>query len=49
MNAFAQGFGAGGLDRNQPVTQDRGQDLDHLPIAIIHHGELASDPFQARR
>ena len=49
MNAFAQGFGTGSLDRGQPITQDRGQNLDHLAVAIIHHSELASDPFQARR
>ena len=28
------------LDRRQPVGQHRGEDVDHLPIAIIGTGEL---------
>ena len=31
------------LDRRQPVGDHRGQDVDHLPIAVIGAGKLAPD------
>ena len=34
-------FGAGGLDRRQPIGEHRGEDIDHLPIAIVGAGEFA--------
>ena len=46
---WLQRFGAGGLDRRQPVGQHRGQDVDHLPIAVVGAGELAADPSSRGR
>ena len=42
-------LGAGGLDRRQPVGQHRGEDVDHLPIAVVGAGELAPHPLQRGR
>jgi hypothetical protein len=42
-------FGAGGLDRRQPVGEHRGEDVDHLPIAIVGAGELAPHALHRRR
>jgi hypothetical protein len=41
MNAVAHGFRVGRLDRSQPVGENRGEDVDHLPVAIVGAGELA--------
>ena len=49
MDALAQRLGAGRLDRGQPVAQHRGEDVDHLPVAIVGAGELAAHPLQAGR
>ena len=35
MDALAQGLGAGGLDRRQAIAQHGGEDVDHLPVAIV--------------
>src|SRR3984893_126072 len=40
-------FGARGFDRPQPVDEYRGEDCDHLPIAIVGTGELA--PYALHR
>jgi hypothetical protein len=42
-------LGAGGLDRQQPVGEHRGEDVDHLPIAIVGAGELAPHALHCRR
>ena len=34
-------LGAGRFDRRQPVGEHRGEDIDHLPIAVVGAGELA--------
>jgi hypothetical protein len=49
MDALGERLMAGGLDRRQPVAQHRGEDLDHLAIAIVRTGELAPDPVERRR
>ena len=41
MDAVGECLGAGGLDRRQPVGEHRGEDVDHLPIAVVGAGELA--------
>ena len=41
MDPVAECFGAGRLDRRQPVGEHRGQDIDHLPVAVVDAGELA--------
>jgi hypothetical protein len=41
--------GAGGLDRRQPIGEHRGQDIDHLPIAVIDAGKLAPDTIHGGR
>lgn len=43
MDALIEGFAAGRLDRLQPVVPHAGQDLDHLPIAIVAVLQLAPD------
>jgi hypothetical protein len=49
MNVLGERLGAGGLDRRQPVGEHRGEDLDHLPVAVVRACELAPDPVQRRR
>ena len=49
MDALGECLMAGGLDRRQPVGQHRGEDFDHLPIAVVRTGELAPDPVEPRR
>ena len=41
MNAVGDRLGAGSLDCRQPVGEHRGEDVDHLPIAVVGAGELA--------
>ena len=41
VDAVGDRLGAGGLDRRQPVGEHRGEDVDHLPIAVVGAGELA--------
>ena len=35
-------LGTGRLDRNQAIAQHRGQQIDHLPVAVLHALELAA-------
>ena len=48
MDAVADGLGTGRLDRRQPIGKHRGEDVDHLSIAIISVGELAPAPVPSR-
>ena len=41
VDAVGDRFGAGRLDRRQPVGEHRGEDIDHLPVAVVDAGELA--------
>ena len=45
MHAVADGLGAGRLDRRQPIGKHRGEEVDHLSIAVVSVGELAPHPF----
>ena len=47
--ALAQRFGAGRLDRFKAVAGDRGQDSDHLPIAIEVAAKPPTHPFYRGR
>jgi hypothetical protein len=50
MNAVGERLGAGGLDGGQIVGEHRSEDVDHLPIAVLDAGELASHtPSSATR
>jgi len=49
MDTLRYRLRAGGFDRRQPIGQHGGQDGDHLTIAIIGAGELASHALQRRR
>ena len=42
VDAVGERFGTGRLDRRQPVSEHRDQDVDHLPIAVIGPGQLMS-------
>src|ERR1700730_14981051 len=41
MNAVSDRLGASRLDGEQTVSQNRVENVDHLPIAIVGAGELA--------
>ena len=41
VDAVGDRLGAGGLNRGQSVGEHCGEDVDHLPIAVIDAGELA--------
>ena len=41
MNAVGDRFRTSRLDRRQPVGEHRGENVDHLTIAIVDAGELA--------
>lgn len=45
MDAMGNCLGAGRLDGWQAVSQNRVEDVDHLPIAIVGTGELAPHTF----
>ena len=49
MDVLGERLGAGGFDRGQSVGEHRGEDLDHLPVAVVGAGELAPDAVQRRR
>ena len=49
MDAVGDRFGTCGLDCWQPVGEHRGEDVDHLPIAVIGTGELAPHALHRRR
>lgn len=44
-----QGLSTGGFDGRQTVTEHGGEYFDHLPVAIVAAGELASYPFKIGR
>lgn len=46
MNAVCQGLGAGRIDREQSIRQHGGEDLHHLPVAIIAAAQFAPDPIK---
>ena len=35
VDTLGDRLGASGLDRRQPVGEHRGEDVDHLPIAVV--------------
>ena len=45
MNAVTDRLGTSGLDCLQTIGEHRGEDVDHLPVAIIGAGELAPNAF----
>jgi hypothetical protein len=45
MDAVSDRLGTGRFDSRQTIGQHRVEDVDHLPIAIVGAGELASDPL----
>ena len=49
MDAVGDRLGARGLDRWQAVGEHRGEDVDHLPIAVVGAGELAPHALHRRR
>src|SRR5258708_39699676 len=49
MNAMSDRLGAGRLDGLQTVGQNRVEDVDHLPVAIVGTGELAPYTFDRSR
>ena len=49
MNAVSDRLGAGCFDGRQAVGQNRVEDVDHLPIAIVGTGELAPYTFDRSR
>src|SRR5262249_56071534 len=49
MDAVAQRLATRGLNRRQPVAQHGGEDIDHLPVAVIDGGELAPNTLQTGR
>src|SRR3954453_8141526 len=49
MNAMSDRLGAGCFDGRQAVGQNRVEDVDHLPIAIVGTGELAPYTFDRSR
>jgi len=44
VDALPQSVRASCFDGGQSVTQHRGEDLDHLPVAVLNGRELAPDP-----
>ena len=49
MDVLGERLGAGGLDRWQPVAQHRGEDFDHLPVAVVGAGKPAPHAIERRR
>src|SRR5882724_4185974 len=49
MDAVGDRLGTGRLDGGQTVSQNRVEDVDHLPIAIVGTGELAPHTFNRGR
>ena len=49
MNALRERLDACRFDRREPIAQHGGEDLDHLPVAVVGASELAPDPVQSRR
>jgi hypothetical protein len=46
VDAFAQRFQAGGIDRGQPLAQRDCEGRHHLPVTIRAACQLAADPLQ---
>jgi hypothetical protein len=42
-------LGARGFNRRQPIGEHCGEDVDHLPIAVVGAGELAPDALHRGR
>jgi len=40
MDALGERLGAGGFDRRQPIGKHGGENLDHLPIAVVGAGAM---------
>jgi len=49
MDALSQGLSAGGFDGGQAVAEHSGENLHHLPVAIVAAGELAPYALKAGR
>ena len=49
MDAFGQRLEARRVDCGQSVGEHRGEDFDHLPVAVVGPGKLASHAIQRRR
>src|SRR5271169_6766879 len=49
MDAVGDRLGTGRLDGRQTVGENRVEDVDHLPIAVVGAGELASYTFYRSR
>jgi hypothetical protein len=49
MDTLAQRFRAGRFDRWEAVAQHRGEDADHLAVAIGNTGEFAANPLEPTR
>jgi hypothetical protein len=49
VDALRDRLGAGRLDGRQPVGEHRGEDVDHLPIAVLGAGKLAPDALHSGR
>ena len=49
MDALGERLNASRLDRRQSVGEHRGEDFDHLPVAVVGAGELAPHPIERRR
>ena len=49
MDTVVESFRTGRLDCRQPVGEHRGQDVDHLSIAVVGDGELAPHPLHCGR
>ena len=49
MDPLGERLNASRLDRRQSVGEHRGEDFDHLPIAVVGAGKLAPHPIEHRR
>ncbi len=49
VDALTERLGLGRLDRQQPVGQDSGEDIRHLPVVVVGALELAPDLLHIRR
>jgi hypothetical protein len=43
VDALINGLTASSFDTHQAIIANAGQDLDHLPVAVIAAAQLASD------
>ena len=49
MNALGERLRASRFDHWQPVAQHRGEDFDHLPVAVMGAGKLTPHAIERRR